>query len=49
MLVGKWNESLAAVDKLTNAREVLWQKTHQCDSTYYNFNDFTFNLNFLNR
>lgn len=48
-MIGKWNESLTAIDKLTGMKEVLWTKTHREDPNYYNFNDFAININHLNQ
>lgn len=48
VLEGKWNESLAVIDKGSLTKEIVWKVTHSNDANYYNYTDMDYNLNFLN-
>ena len=49
LLKGKWDEILHMTDPRTKAVKVLWKKTHESNKDYYYFNDYTFQMNHLNK
>lgn len=49
VLTGKWNQELVALDKYSGRKEVVWSMAHGKEENYYNYNELSMNLNFLNK
>ena len=46
---GRWNEILHATDLRNNTMKVIWKKTHESEKDYFFFNDYTMQMNHLNK